>query len=188
MHKLSRLPTIGPKTAERMVLYLLSKNEKELDELSKAILEIKGKIKKCAQCQNFSEKITCAICSDQKRDPSLLCIVAKPQDVIALEKTKTFHGVYHILGKTVNPIEGTRLEDLQTSHLFDRIQKQNVKEIILAFNPDIDGETTILALLKQLRPLQIKLTRLARGLPMGSDIEYADEITLSDALQGRKTL
>lgn len=188
IHKLSRLPTIGPKTAERMALYLLSKNEKELDQLSEAILEIKGKIKKCEQCQNFSEKTVCLICSDQKRDASLLCIVAKPQDVIALEKTKTFHGVYHILGGTVNPIEGTRLKDLQAPHLFERLKKQKVKEIILAFNPDIEGETTILALLKELRPLHIKLTRLARGLPMGSDIEYADEITLSDALQGRKTL
>lgn len=189
MDQLARFPTIGPKTAERITLFLLSKPQKELEDLVHAIANIIGKIKKCSLCLNYSETDPCGICSNPKRDTSILCVVAKPQDINALEKTNNFSGLYHILGGTVNPIEGIRLEQLNSQKLFERIKNNKVKEIILAFNPDIEGETTILSLKKALEPFYtLKITRLARGLPMGSDIEYADEVTLGDALKGRKDI
>ena len=184
----SKLPTIGPKTAERIVLFLISKSPNDLEEFSKSLIDVSRKISQCSLCGNYSDTSPCDICSNASRDHSLICAVAKPQDIQAIEKTHNFTGLYHILGGTVNPIEGVRLEQLNTKKLIDRITNNKIKEIILAFNPDLDGETTILALKKLLEPYKIKITRLARGLPMGSDIEYADEVTLSDALKGRKDI
>jgi len=186
--KFSQLPSIGPKTAERIVIFLLSKNNSIFDEFSKSLLDIKGKIKKCSLCNNYSETDPCSICANSKRDKSILCIVAKPQDVYAIEKTNNYTGCYFVLGGNVNPLEGITLESLNAKPLFKRLQSNSISEVILAFNPDIEGETTILALQKHIKLLNIKITRLARGLPMGSDIEYADEVTLTDALKGRKIL
>jgi len=185
---IARFPTIGPKTAERIVLYLLTMPADELEDFSQAISNIIGKIKKCSQCSNYSENDPCGICSNPKRDAGIICVVAKPQDIQALEKTNNFIGHYHILGGTVNPIEGIRLEQLNFQKLIDRIKNNKAREIILAMNPDIEGETTILSINKALESYHLKITRLARGLPMGSDIEYADEVTLSNALKGRKDI
>lgn len=186
--KFSQLPTIGPKTAERIVIFLLSKDNSVFDEFSNALLDIKGKIKKCPLCNNYSETHPCSICANLKRDKSILCIVSKPQDVYAIERTNNYTGRYYVLGGNVNPLEGINLESLNTKLLFERLRSNSISEVILAFNPDIEGETTILALQKHIKPLNIKTTRLARGLPMGSDIEYADEVTLTDALKGRKDI
>lgn len=188
INRLSKLPTIGPKTAERIVMHILSKPKSILQELSQAFLGLADGITTCIICGNFSEKNPCETCSNPKRDKSIICVVAKPQDIQAIEKTKNFNGVYHILGGTVNPLEGIKLEQLSTAPLLEKISKNRVQEIILAFNPDIEGETTILSLKRALEPYKLRITRLARGLPMGSDIEYADEVTLSDALQGRKDI
>lgn len=188
IQQFSKLPTIGPKTAERIVLYLLSKNDGELDVFSLAIQEIKGRIKRCAECFNFSETNPCSVCSDSRRDHTMVCVVAKPQDIYAIEKTKNYSGVYFVLGGCVNPIEGVTLDTLNIKPLEQLIVKNKVSELILAFNPDVEGETTILTLQKYFEKNGMKITRLARGLPMGSDIEYADEITLGDALKGRKIL
>lgn len=186
--KFSGLPTIGPKTAERIVLYLLSKKQNEIDEFSSSLSDLKGNISHCEICSIFSDNNICQFCSSSKREKNIICVVAKPQDVIAIEKTHNYSGVYHILGGVVNPIEGIHLEQLNFQKLVERIEKNNIREIILAFNPDIEGETTILSLQKYFKPKKIKITKLARGLPMGSDIEYADEVTLTDALKGRKDI
>lgn len=182
----AQLPTIGPKTAERIVLYLLTLDEKRLRQFGALLSSLKESIKKCSLCFNYSQTNPCRICSDPRRDPSIICVVAKPQDVYAIEKTHQYAGHYHVLGGVINPLEGKDHQYLTTQHLLKRIQQTKPQEIILAFNPDIEGETTLLSLKKLLSPYKIKITRLARGLPMGSDIEYADEITLTDALKGRR--
>lgn len=184
----SALPGIGPKTAEKFVFYLLKQPREELQNFSKAISELKDKISICPICYNYSETQPCQICQNQKRNRSVICVVARPQDIAAIEKTKEYLGVYHLLEGVLNPLEGITPDKLKIKELIDRIKKDNVKEIILALNPDIEGETTILYLKKILKPYRIKMTRLARGLPIGSDLEYADEVTLSNALKGRKAV
>ncbi len=187
--KLSHLPSIGPKTAERLVFYLLKRPPEELEQLASAILKAKQTIKICPNCFNFSESIPCPICSDSHRDHSLICVVSKPQDIVAIEKTGFFSGVYHVLGGNINPLENSFPEDLRINQLLIRIKNHNIKEIILALNPDIEGETTSLFLINLLKKNQeIKITKLARGLPMGADVEYADEVTLENALRGRQKI
>ncbi len=182
----AKLPSIGPKTAERLVFHLLSRPTNELHEFSEAISGIKDNIKVCDKCFNFSEINPCAICSDPRRDTSLICVVAKPQDIIALEKARFFTGIYHILGGQINALENISPLDLKIKELMERAK--NAKEIILALNPDLEGETTTLYLTKVLKQTGTKVTRLARGLPMGADLEYADEITLENALKGREVI
>ena len=184
----SRLPGLGPKTAERLVFYLLNQPPADLEKFGLAVKNLKQNIITCLKCQNFSETNPCLICKDAKRNQSVICIVAKPQDLAAIEKTNQYQGVYHILGGTINPLEGIGPQHLKIKELVERIKKDRVREIILALNPDMEGETTTLYLKKLLKPYKIKITRLARGLPMGSDLEYADEITLGDALKGRKEI
>lgn len=183
----SRLPGIGPKTAERLVFYLL---DNHLDEFSYALQQINGSIQKCTQCLNFSTHTLCAICGNTQRDAHVIAVVAKPQDVVALERSHEFNGTYHILGGLLSPISGITAEQLSIRHLESRITNpQNpVKEIILAFDNTVEGESTALFLVKQLKQYNITISRLARGLPIGSDVEYADEITLRDALKHRQTL
>ncbi|HPI67185.1 MAG TPA: recombination mediator RecR [bacterium] len=183
----SRLPGIGPKTAERLVFYLLNQEPIFSQNLAAAILNAGEAIKKCHQCHNWSEKELCLICADKNRDQSVITVVAEQQDVVALEKTHAFGGVYHILEGYLNPIEGIMPEKLNIKKLFERINSQKIKEIILALNPTIEGETTALYLTKILKKSypNIKITRLARGLPQGGDLEYADEITLTNAFKGR---
>jgi len=186
----NKLPGIGPKTSERFVFYLLKQSEEEIKKFAKAIENLKKKITICSQCYNFSEKDPCPICTDPRRDKSLLCVVAYPQDLQAIEKTNEYKGLYHILGGILNPIEGIGPKELKIQELLKRVKKPNskIQEIILGLNPDLEGEATAIYLAKLLRPLKIKVARLARGLPMGSDLQYADEVTLSNALEGRKEI
>lgn len=183
----SKLPGIGPKTAERLVFYLVKQPKENLVEFSAILQELKDKVTICSECQNFSETSPCPICNDKKRNPKVICIVAKPQDLFALEKTGEYQGVYHVLGGLIDPLEGITPDRLKIKELVARIKKDGVLEIILALNSDMPGETTILYLTKLFKQFKnIKITRLAQGLPSGSDLEYSDEITLSSALKGRK--
>ncbi len=184
----SRFPGVGPKTAERFVFYLLKQSKQELDNLSSIIKNLKTEIKFCPNCFNFSLNNFCSICADPKRDRTTICVVAEAQDLEALERVNTYYGVYHLLGGTLNALEGITPKKLRIKELVERIEKTSpsIQEIILALNPDLEGETTVLYLTKLLKPFKIKITRLARGLPTGSDLEYADEITLSNALEGRR--
>lgn len=185
----ARLPGIGPKAAERLVFYLLRQPKEDLSDFGHALEKIKDTIKICHKCLNFSETNPCDICGDSKRDNQIICIVATPQDLFAIEKTSEFSGTYHVLGGVINPIEGVTPEQLNLKQLVSRIHSDEVQEIILALNSDMPGETTILYLTKMLRQLNnITITRLAQGLPIGSDLQYADEITLTSALKGRKQI
>ncbi|MDD5109613.1 MAG: recombination mediator RecR [Patescibacteria group bacterium] len=186
----TRLPGIGPKTAERLALYLASRPPADADALARAAAALHAELVKCKICGDYAETDPCGICRDQSRDPAILCVVAKPQDLLALERTGEFRGRYHVLGGTANPLEGVTLEHLNVSALRDRIKRDSVREVILAFNPDVAGEHTALAVRNVLSALAVspplKITKLARGLPLGSDVEYADEVTLGHALRGRR--
>ncbi|MBU1164720.1 recombination mediator RecR [Patescibacteria group bacterium] len=184
----SDLPGIGPKTAEKFVFYLVKQNKEYLQGFSQTISDLIDRIKICSICHNYSEKSTCSICDNSKRNKTVICVVARPQDIAALEKTHEYQGVYHMLGGVLNPLEEVTPDKLNITQLLERIKKDKSKEIILALNPDIEGETTSLYLKKTLQPLNVKITRLARGLPMGSDLEYADEVTLTNALKGRREI
>jgi recombination protein RecR len=181
----SKLPTVGPKTAERYVFYLLKQHPENLQQFAQAIAELKEKTTICQTCLAIAENNPCAICSDAKRNRSIICLVADTRDLLAIEATGQYQGVYHCLGGVINTIEGVKPEQLNIKQLLARLKQATVKEIILAFNPDLEGETTALYLAKLLKPHKIKITRLAKGLPMGADLEYADEITLSNALKYR---
>jgi len=186
INKLTQLPGLGPKAAERIVFYLLKQNNKFIDELSQNINSLKSEVKLCSQCFNISTQDLCPICGDPKRDKSIICVVAEPQDVLVIEKTGEYNGLYHILGGVLNPIENITPDKLKIKELVIRIKKNGIKEIIIATNPDLEGESTSMYLARQLKPLKLKITRLAKGLPMGSTIEYADEVTISSALKGRQ--
>jgi recombination protein RecR len=186
----SKLPSVGPKTALRFVFFLLKQPKEEIINFSQALKAVKEAITTCDICQNFSEKNPCSICSDPRRDHSIVCVVAEYQDLLAIEATNEYHGVYHVLGGVLDPLHGITPDQLKIKELINRItQNQNkIREIIFALNPDLEGETTILYLKKIISPYKIRLTRLARGLPVGSALEYADEVTISDALKGRKEI
>jgi len=188
IHYFSQLPGIGPKTAEKFVFYLLKKPKQELESFAQSLSELKKHIRICQSCYNYSTKTPCEICSNQRRNNSVICVVSRPQDVSAIEKTGEYLGVYHVLGGALNPLDNVTAEKLNIKQLVERIKKNNVNEIILALNPDIEGETTMLYLNKLLKPFNLKITRLARGLPIGSDLEYADEVTLTNALKGRREI
>lgn len=183
----STLPTVGPKTAERYVFYLLKKNSEELKRFAAALSGLKDGLLVCKNCFTVAESNPCAICADAKRNNSMLCVVSDPRDMIALESTKQYSGKYHILGGTINAIEGIKPEQLKIAQLVERIAREKTKEIILALNPNLEGETTAMYLAKLLKAKykNLKVSRLARGLPMGADLEYADEITLVNALKYR---
>ncbi|MBI3290780.1 recombination protein RecR [Candidatus Falkowbacteria bacterium] len=183
----SRLPGIGPKTAERLVFYLLKQPKEDLVRFGDTLGHLKDKIIKCLECQNFAEENPCVICQDRNRSHKVICIVAKPQDLLALEKTSEYKGVYHVLGGVIDPMEGITPDHLNIRVLVERIKKNGVIEIILALNSDMPGETTVLYLTKLLKQFRnIRVTRLAQGLPIGSDLEYVDEVTLGSALKGRR--
>lgn len=197
----SRLPGIGPKTALRFVFYLLKQPKEEVTKFGQAVQAMKNSVATCQVCQNFSEKNPCPICADSRRDHSTVCVVAEHQDLPAIENTGEYYGTYHILGGVLDPLHGVTPEQLKIKGLVARIANSSaaaahkisdteprIREVILALNPDLEGETTMLYLKKILAPYKIKLTKLARGLPMGSDLEYADEVTISDALKGRKEI
>lgn len=184
----NKLPGIGQKTSERFVFYLLKKSPQDLERFAKALNHLRDNVSVCSTCYNFSEKNPCAICTDQKRDKSILCVVAESQELLAFEKTGEFNGLYHVLGGVINQVDGIGPEKLRIKELVQRIKKDGIKEIILATNPDLEGESTAIYLTKALKPLGVKISRIGRGLPMGGDIEYADEITLTNALKGRRVV
>lgn len=181
----SKLPGIGPKTAERLVFYLIKQDKSLLDSFGNALLHARDNLKFCEECGQISEEKICNICSNQNRNHSLICVVADIADILPLEKAKEFNGIYHVLNGTLNPIEGITPEKLRIKELEKRILDKKIQEIILALNPTIDGETTAMFLINLLKNKNIKITKLARGLPQGSDLEYADEITLANAFKGR---
>jgi recombination protein RecR len=184
----TQLPSVGPKTAERYVFYLLQQNPEELQKFAQAIAELKEKIVVCQVCHAVAEASPCSICSDRQRDRSLICVVASTREMLAVETTGQYNGHYHILGGMINTIEGVKPENLNIKKLLTRIKTGGIKEIILALSPTLEGETTVLYLSKLLKPSKMKITRLARGLPSGANLEYADEITLGNALKMRNEL
>jgi recombination protein RecR len=180
----SQLPGIGRKTAHRLALYILKMSREEVVTLAKALVNVKDKVRYCSICSNITETDPCGICSNTKRDRSSICVVEEPNDVLAIEKTHGFKGLYHVLGGALSPLDGIGPDDLRVNELLQRMDA-SVEEIILALNPNVEGEATTLYLSKLLKPLDVKVTRIARGLPVGSDLEFADEATLSRALEGR---
>lgn len=184
----SKLPQIGRKTALRLAMYLIRQPRIEVERFSKALLEIKDRIRFCKICCNITEDEICRICVSEQRTKNIICVVEEPQDVIALEKTNEFKGLYHVLHGIISPLDGIGPNEIRIRELLVRLEKGNgasVDELILALNPTVEGETTILYLSRLLKPFEIKITRIARGIPVGSDLEFADEVTLAKALEAR---
>jgi recombination protein RecR len=184
--ELGKLPGVGPKSAQRIAFYLLKVPREDAARLAHVILEAKQKVSFCRRCFNLAESEECDICRDDRRDATLLCVVEEPRDVVALEKTRDFKGRYHVLQGAINPIEGIGPEQLRVRELLQRLGDEDIAEVILCTNPNLEGDATAMYLSRQLRPLGIKVTRLASGLPVGGDLEYADELTLGRALEGRR--
>lgn len=188
VEELSSLPQIGKKTARRLAMFVIKQPREKIEKLSKALLDVKDKIKICSVCCNITEDTVCKICSSEKRDNSYICVVEEPQDVYAIERTNEYKGLYHVLHGRISPLDGIGPDDIRIKELllrFDDKRFPKIKEIILALNPTVEGETTILYLQKLLKPLDIKISRIARGIPIGSDLELADEVTLAKAIEGR---
>ena len=181
----SQLPGIGRKTAHRLALYIVKMQREEVMSLAQALINVKDRVKYCTVCSNITEADPCPICSNTKRDKTVVCVVEEPTDVLALERTNEFGGVYHVLGGALSPLDGIGPENLRIRELLQRLSDSGVEEIILALNSDVEGEATTLYLSKLLKPLGMRVTRIARGLPVGTDLEFADEATLSRALEGR---
>ncbi len=186
IEELHRLPGIGPKTAQRLAYFLLQAPEGQARALAEAIVIVKEKVILCSVCQNITEMDPCFVCQDEGRDHTKICVVEKPLDILALERTRIYDGLYHVLHGVLSPMEGVGPEDLRIRELLARLQNGSTKEIILATNPNLEGEATAMYLSRLVAPLGLKVTRLARGLPFGSDLEYADEVTLTRALEGRQ--
>lgn len=186
IEQLSKLPGIGHKSAERLAFYLLRTTDNNLQGLAESIAKLKENIKTCSQCANLTESDPCEICTDSTRDPRLVCVVEEPLDIVAIEKTGQFKGLYHVLHGAISPINGIGPEDLFIAQLASRVGLGSVEELILATNPNIEGEATAAYIRKLLIPQKVKITRIAHGLPIGADIEYADEVTLIRALEGRR--
>jgi recombination protein RecR len=186
--ELGRLPGVGPKSAQRIAFYLLKVSKEDALRLARSIAEVKDKVRFCAQCFNVSEGERCDICADPRRDTTIVCVVEEPRDLVAVEKTGEFKGTYHVLQGAISPIEGVGPEQLRIRELLDRIGTEGVEEVILCTNPNLEGEATALYLARLLKPLGLKVTRIASGLPVGGDLEYADELTLGRALEGRRDL
>jgi len=184
--ELGRLPGIGPKSAQRIAFHLLKLPAEDAVRLARVIIEVKEKISFCSRCFNVAEGELCEICRDPRRDATVLCVVEEPRDIVAIEKTHDYHGGYHVLQGAINPIEGVGPEQLRIRELLRRLGDERITEIILCTNPNLEGDATAMYLTRQLRPLGMKVTRLASGLPVGGDLEYADELTLGRALEGRR--
>jgi recombination protein RecR len=181
----AQLPGIGRKTAHRLALYVLKMPREDVLALANALVNVKDKVRYCSVCSNITEADPCAICSNSKRDRMFICVVEEPHDVLAIEKTHEYKGLYHVLGGALSPLDGIGPDDLKIKELLQRLSVPGIEEVILALNPNVEGEATTLYLSKLIKPLGIKVTRIARGLPVGSDLEFADEATLSRALEGR---
>jgi len=188
IEELNRLPGIGPKTASRLTFYLLRSAREQVQALAEAIGELQEKVVTCSVCFNIAETSPCPICSDRQRERSLVCVVEEPLDVLAIERTRGYNGLYHVLHGAISPVEGIGPEDLKIAELIQRLRGAPVQEVILATNPNLEGESTAMYIFRQLAPLGVRVTRLAHGLPVGGDLEYADEITLTHALEGRREM
>ena len=184
----SRLPGIGPKSASRLTYFLLRGDGQQARELAEALLELKARTRLCSRCYNITENDPCPVCVEPAREIGIICVVEDPLDALAIERTRGFHGQYHVLHGVLSPVNGVGPEDLKIRELLSRVVEQSVREVILALNISMEGEATAIYLHKQLMPLGVKVTRLARGLPVGSDLEYADETTLTRALDGRSEM
>ncbi|NLH91461.1 MAG: recombination protein RecR [Atopobium sp.] len=188
LDELGRLPGIGPKSAQRIAYYLLEADKKQAQRLANAIINVKEKVHFCPICFNYATKDTCDICSDPQRDQSIICVVSEPRDVTAIEHTGVYHGLYHVLGGVISPMDKVGPEQLHVRELLARLANGQVKEVVLATNPDVEGETTATYLARVIHPLHITTSRLASGLPVGGDLEYADEVTLGRAIEARQAL
>jgi recombination protein RecR len=185
IQELKKLPSVGRVTAERLAFYLLNQGPEEVQRLSKALLQVKERIHPCAECFNYAQEKLCPVCNDPKRDRSIICVVSHPQELLKLERTDGYHGLYHVLGGLLSPVNDVHPEDLRIEELLQRLRRGGVREVILALDPVVEGEATGMYLARAIKPLSIKVSQIAHGVPMGRDLEFADEITLNRALQGR---
>ena len=189
INELGKLPGIGGKTAQRLAFHVLSLSDREAEALASAILEAKQSLHYCSVCGNLTDREVCGICSDQSRDRTQICVVETPQDVMAMERIREFRGTYHVLHGTISPAEGVGPSDINLKSLIERLQKSDeVSEVIIATNPNIEGEATAMYIARLIKPAGIKVTRIAHGIPVGGDLEYADEVTLLKAMEGRREL
>lgn len=188
LDELGRLPGIGPKSAQRIAYHLLEADAEEARRLATAILEVKQQVHFCPVCFSYATRDACDVCSDGSRDRAVICVVSEPRDVTAIERTGTYHGLYHVLGGVISPMDKVGPEQLHVRELLSRLADGEVTEVILATNPDVEGETTATYLARVIRPLGVRVTRLASGLPVGGDLEYADEVTLGRAIEARREL
>jgi len=189
VNEFEKLPGIGPKSAQRLAFHVLRMTDEDARALSEAVLAVKEQIRQCPVCFNYTDQDRCEVCSDPKRDPSVLCVVSEPRDVVAMEKTNEFRGLYHVLGGVISPMDGVGPDDLKIRELMARVQENGVKEIIIATNPTIEGDATAMYIASlPFKQMGIKITRIAHGMPVGSDIDYADQATLIQALQWRREM
>jgi recombination protein RecR len=186
--ELGRLPGVGPKSAQRIAFHILQADPVDVRRLAEVLIEVKDKVTFCSVCGNVAEDELCRICRDQRRDPSVICVVEESKDVVAIERTREFRGRYHVLGGAISPIEGVGPDELRIRELMTRLADGTVTEVILATDPNLEGEATATYLTRLLRPMGLRVTRLASGLPVGGDLEYADEVTLGRAFEGRRTI
>lgn len=187
IEEFAKLPGVGKKTAQRLTLHVLNLPKDEVEEFASALVKARGTIRYCSVCGNFTDSDPCAICSNPSRDKSQICVVEQPKDIMTMEKVKDYNGVYHVLHGNISPMQGRGPQDIRLRELVARMNG-NIKEVIVATNPNIEGEATAMYISKILKPLDVKVTRIAAGIPVGGDLEYADEITLSKALEGRKEI
>ena len=186
--ELERMPGVGPKSAQRILHWLLTGDELAARRLAEAILEVKKAIHLCPRCHNYAQEELCEVCMDPQRDVNAICVVAEPRDIDAIERTGAYHGLYHVLGGVINPMDGVMPDDLHIADLIARLGSQEVSEVLLATNPDVEGETTASYLARTIKPLGVKVTRLASGLPVGGELEYADEVTLARSIESRRAV
>lgn len=186
--ELGRLPGVGPKSAQRIAFHILQAELTDVRRLAHSLLEVKDKVRFCSVCGNVAQQEQCGICRDQRRDAAVICVVEEPKDVVAIERTREFRGRYHVLGGAISPIEGVGPDDLRIRELLARLADGTVTELILATDPNLEGEATATYLARMIKPMGLKVTRLASGLPVGGDLEYADEVTLGRAFEGRRLL
>jgi recombination protein RecR len=188
IEEFSKLPGVGRKTAQRLAFHVINMNINDVESLSKAIVEAKREIKYCSVCCNIADAEICSMCSNKNRDDSVICVVEDPRDVAAMERTREFKGKYHVLNGVISPMDGIGPDMIKVKELIQRLGTQDVKEIIMATNPTIEGEATAMYIARLIKPMGIKVTRIAHGLPVGGDLEYADEVTISKALEGRREI
>lgn len=188
VNQLSKLPGVGQKTAQRLAYYIISLPEEQVRELATAIFNGKKQVHFCPVCGNYTDKDPCALCSDTARDPSILCVVRDPRDVAAMERMRDYKGLYHVLHGVISPMDGVGPDDIRIRELMARLASGQIKEVVLATNPDIEGEATASYIARLIKPLGVRVTRIAHGVPVGGDLEYTDEVTLSKAFEGRREI